>query len=56
LSIGGTENTAKIQNVVVGILLVVLTAFLSYGVLDAGASSVAGASRRRSSPGGSSRC
>ena len=35
LSIGGTENTAAIQNVVVGILLVVLTAFLSYGVLDA---------------------
>ncbi|QLG28818.1 amino acid permease [Halorarum halophilum] len=35
LSIGGTENTAKLQNGVVGILLVVLTAFLSYGVLDA---------------------
>jgi len=35
LSIGGTENTAKIQNVVVGVLLVVLTGFLSYGVLDA---------------------
>ena len=35
LSIGGTENTAALQNVVVGILLVVLTAFLSYGVLDA---------------------
>ncbi|WP_049986174.1 APC family permease [Halobellus rufus] len=35
LSIGGTENTAKLQNVVVGILLVVLTGFLSYGVLDA---------------------
>jgi amino acid transporter len=35
LSIGGTENTAKLQNVVVGILLVVLTVFLSYGVLDA---------------------
>jgi amino acid transporter len=34
LSIGGTENTAKLQNVVVGVLLVVLTAFLSYGVLD----------------------
>jgi amino acid transporter len=34
LSIGGTENTAKLQNVVVGILLVVLTLFLSYGVLD----------------------
>jgi amino acid transporter len=35
LSIGGTENTATIQNAVVGILLVVLTGFLSYGVLDA---------------------
>ncbi|NHN48407.1 amino acid permease [Halostella sp. JP-L12] len=35
LSIGGTENTAKLQNGVVGILLLVLTAFLSYGVLDA---------------------
>ncbi|MFC6784542.1 APC family permease [Halobaculum halobium] len=35
VSLGGTENTAKIQNVVVGILLVVLTGFLSYGVLDA---------------------
>ncbi|MEF8780350.1 MAG: APC family permease [Haloferacaceae archaeon] len=35
LSIGGTENTAKIQNVVVGILLVILTVFLSYGALDA---------------------
>jgi len=35
LSIGGTENTAAIQNVVVGVLLVILTVFLSYGVLDA---------------------
>lgn len=35
VSIGGTENTAQIQNVVVGVLLVVLTGFLSYGVLDA---------------------
>jgi len=35
LSIAGTENTAALQNVVVGVLLVVLTAFLSYGVLDA---------------------
>ncbi len=35
VSIGGTENTAALQNVVVGILLVVLTGFLSYGVLDA---------------------
>jgi len=35
LSIGGTENTATLQNAVVGILLVVLTGFLGYGVLDA---------------------
>jgi APA family basic amino acid/polyamine antiporter len=35
LSIGGTENTTKIQNVVVVVLLVILTAFLSYGSLDA---------------------
>ncbi|MBX0303451.1 APC family permease [Haloarcula salinisoli] len=35
LSIGGTENTATLQNYVVGILLVVLTVFLTYGVLDA---------------------
>ena len=35
LSIGGTENTATLQNAVVGILLVVLTVFLTYGVLDA---------------------
>ena len=35
LSIGGTENTATLQNIVVGVLLVVLTGFLSYGVLDA---------------------
>jgi amino acid transporter len=35
LSIGGTENTAKLQNAVVGVLLLVLAAFLSYGVLDA---------------------
>jgi amino acid transporter len=35
LSLVGTENTAKIQNVVVAVLLVVLTLFLSYGVLDA---------------------
>jgi amino acid transporter len=34
LSVGGTENTAKLQNLVVGVLLVVLTGFLSYGVLD----------------------
>ncbi|MFB6161726.1 MAG: APC family permease [Haloferacaceae archaeon] len=35
LSIGGTENTAAIQNVVVVVLLAALTGFLSYGVLDA---------------------
>jgi amino acid transporter len=35
LSVGGTENTAALQNAVVGILLVVLTGFLSFGVLDA---------------------
>ena len=35
LSVGGTENTAKLQNGVVGVLLVVLTGFLSYGLLDA---------------------
>jgi len=34
LSIAGTENTATLQNVVVGVLLVVLTGFLSSGVLD----------------------
>lgn len=35
LSIAGTDNTTKIQNVVVGVLLVLLTLFLSYGTLDA---------------------
>ncbi|WP_225334399.1 APC family permease [Halomicrobium urmianum] len=35
LSIAGTENTARIQNAVVAVLLLVLTGFLSYGVLDA---------------------
>ncbi len=35
LSIAGTENTTKIQNVVVILLLAILTAFLSYGSLDA---------------------
>jgi APA family basic amino acid/polyamine antiporter len=34
LSIAGTENTTKIQNVVVAILLVILTAFLTFGTLD----------------------
>ena len=34
ISIAGTENTAKIQNVVVGVLLVILGVFLSYGMLD----------------------
>jgi amino acid transporter len=35
LSIGGTENTAKIQNAVVAVLLVILTVFLTYGSLNA---------------------
>jgi len=35
LSLTGTENAAKLQNVVVAILLVVLTLFLTYGGLDA---------------------
>ncbi|CCQ36274.1 transport protein (probable substrate cationic amino acids) [Natronomonas moolapensis 8.8.11] len=35
VSIGGTENTAKVQNAVVAVLLVILTAFLTYGSLDA---------------------
>lgn len=35
LSIAGTDNTTKIQNVVVIVLLVVLTLFLTYGSLDA---------------------
>ncbi|MHB9288210.1 APC family permease [Halobacteriales archaeon Cl-PHB] len=35
LSVLGTENTAALQNVVVGILLIILTAVLSYGLLDA---------------------
>ena len=34
LSVAGTENTTKLQNLVVGILLVILTLFLSYGTLD----------------------
>ncbi|WP_232702686.1 APC family permease [Halobacterium wangiae] len=34
LSVTGTENTAKLQNAVVALLLVVLTLFLSYGSLD----------------------
>ena len=35
ISVTGTENTAKIQNVVVVILLVILTGFLAHGSLDA---------------------
>ena len=35
MSMTGTENTAAIQNVVVGILMVLLSVFLSYGLLDA---------------------
>lgn len=34
LSIAGTENTTKLQNVIVILLLVILSVFLSYGVLD----------------------
>jgi APA family basic amino acid/polyamine antiporter len=35
LSIVGTENTAALQNLIVGVLLVVLTGFLAFGILDA---------------------
>lgn len=35
LSLTGTENAAKLQNYVVGLLLVILTVFLSYGTLNA---------------------
>ena len=35
LSVTGTENTAKLQNLVVALLLVILTLFLGYGLLDA---------------------
>ena len=35
LSMGGTENTAKLQNIIVVFLLVILTVFLVYGGLDA---------------------
>ena len=35
ISVTGTENTAKIQNVVVVVLLVILTGFLTHGSLDA---------------------
>jgi amino acid transporter len=35
LSFTGTENAAKLQNAVVGLLLVILTLFLLYGGLDA---------------------
>ena len=35
LSITGTENTAALQNAIVGILLAILTVFLTYGSLDA---------------------
>ncbi len=35
LSVLGTENTAKLQNGIVGILLVILVLFLGYGSLDA---------------------
>ncbi|MFC7045818.1 APC family permease [Halobacteriaceae archaeon GCM10025711] len=35
LSVLGTENTAALQNVVVGVLLVILVLFLGYGLLNA---------------------
>ena len=35
LSLTGTENTAKLQNVIVGLLLVILAVFLGTGTLDA---------------------
>jgi len=35
ISLTGTENAAKFQNAVVGLLVVVLVAFLGFGVLDA---------------------
>ncbi|MFO7899762.1 MAG: APC family permease [Planctomycetota bacterium] len=35
MSVLGTENTAALQNVVVGILLLLLSVFLVYGTLDA---------------------
>ncbi|MFW6437123.1 MAG: APC family permease [Halococcoides sp.] len=35
LSVGGTENTATLQNLIVIVLLAILTGFLTYGVLDA---------------------
>jgi amino acid transporter len=35
VSVGGTEHTAAIQNLVVGALLAILTVFLGYGGLDA---------------------
>ncbi|WP_276301032.1 APC family permease [Halorussus lipolyticus] len=35
VSITGTENAAKFQNAVVGLLIVVLVGFLTYGVFDA---------------------
>lgn len=35
LSVTGTENTAALQNYIVGVLLIILAVFLSYGGLDA---------------------
>lgn len=35
LSVTGTEHTTSLQNLVVGVLLVILTAFLAYGSIDA---------------------
>lgn len=35
LSVTGTENTEKLQNLIVGLLLIILTLFLGYGGIDA---------------------
>ncbi len=34
LSVTGTKNTAALQSLIVGLLLIILTGFLSYGILD----------------------
>ncbi len=35
LSMTGTKNTAALQNIIVGVLLIILTGFLGYGLLNA---------------------
>ena len=35
ISVAGTDNATKLQNAVVGLLIVILTLFLTYGALDA---------------------